>query len=150
MVSIGLDRSPVVASEEERSAAIAIERVLDRSDAHGFELVAPDGEHVNLSESVLRILRQAVRAMAEDHVVSIVPVHKQLTTQQAADLLGVSRPFLIRLLEEGQLPYSRTGTHRRIDFEKLMAYKKVRDVTRRQKLDELTRLSQEMGLYDID
>lgn len=150
MTSIGFDRSPVIASEDERAATIAIERFLSRNESCGSGLVGPDGEYIDLPESVFQVLRQAVRAMAEDHAVSIVPMHKQLTTQQAAELLGVSRPYLIRLLDEDQLPYSRTGTHRRIRFEDLMTYKRLRDITRRQKLDELTRLSEEMGLYDND
>ena len=77
-----------------------------------------------------------------------MPVHMELTTQEAADLLNVSRQYLVRLLEDGAMPFTKTGTHRRIRFGDLMAYKRARDATRRQGLKRLTRLSEELGLYD--
>jgi excisionase family DNA binding protein len=92
----------------------------------------PEGEEIETPESFFQVLRQVVHQMA----------------QEAADILHVSRPFLVKLLEEGQIPYFRTGTHRRIHFQDVMAYKVRRDAERREALDELTRLGQEMGLYD--
>jgi excisionase family DNA binding protein len=92
------------------------------------------------------LLDQVVRELLQGHAVGVVPLHKELTTQEAADLLGVSRPFLIGLLERGEVPYVTTGKHRRIRFSDLMEYKRRRDATRRQALDRLTELSQEYGL----
>jgi len=70
-----------------------------------------------------------------------------LTTEQAAGLLNVSRQYLCRLLDRGEIPYVRVGTHRRIPFEELMRYRERRDALRREKLRELVRLSEELGLY---
>jgi excisionase family DNA binding protein len=78
--------------------------------------------------------------------VNVMPDSAELTTQQAAEFLNVSRPYLIKLLESGQIPFRRVGTHRRIRFRDLRLYKSQDDLERRQ-ADELTQLSQELGLY---
>ena len=77
-----------------------------------------------------------------------MPIDRELTTQQAADLLNNSRPYLVKLLEQGESPYTKTGTHRRIRFSDLMNYKVRRDGQRAEALTELTQQSQELGLYD--
>ncbi|HEY7832450.1 MAG TPA: helix-turn-helix domain-containing protein [Ktedonobacterales bacterium] len=77
-----------------------------------------------------------------------MPLNKELTTQEAADLLNVSRPFLIKLLEQGGVPFAKTGSHRRIRFSDLMAYKHRRDADRQRALARLTQMSQEVGLYE--
>jgi excisionase family DNA binding protein len=79
--------------------------------------------------------------------VQIIPKDAELTTQQAADLLNVSRPYLISLLESGQIPYRKVGRHRRITFEALMDYKRHDDLKRRAAADDLAQLSQELGIY---
>jgi excisionase family DNA binding protein len=79
--------------------------------------------------------------------VQIIPDASELTTQQAADFLNVSRPYLIGLLEADEIPYRKVGTHRRIRFEDLREYRRRDDLKRRQAADELTRLSEELGLY---
>jgi excisionase family DNA binding protein len=70
-----------------------------------------------------------------------------MTTQQAADLLNVSRQYLVRLLDDGKLPYDRTGKHRRLKMEDVLAYKKQRDLERDNKLDEIAKLTEELGGY---
>ena len=84
--------------------------------------------------------------MAAGQGVSVVPAHAELTTQQAAELLNVSRPFLIGLLDAGDIEYRTVGKHRRIKAQSLMAYMSRDDQGRREAADELTRLNQEMGL----
>ena len=111
-------------------------------------LVGPDDEAIELPESAFVLLKDVVHQLAQGNAVAIVPVHMELTTQEAADLLNVSRQYLVRLLEDGAMPFTKTGTHRRIRFGDLMAYKRARDATRRQGLKRLTRLSEELGLYD--
>ena len=97
---------------------------------------------------LLKVLLQASEALARGLTVRVVAVDEELTTQQAADILGVSRPYLIRLLESGKIPFTKVGTHRRVRMTDLLAYKEQRDAERREALQELTRTSQELGLYD--
>jgi excisionase family DNA binding protein len=97
---------------------------------------------------VFHVLQQVIYHMIRGRAIFIVPEHKELTTQEAADILNVSRPYLIKLLEQNEMPFVKVGTHRRILFSELMNYKKLRDAERRRGLDEMARMSQEFGLYD--
>jgi len=80
------------------------------------------------------------------NAVRLIPHHAELTTGEAAELLNVSRPFVVRLLDEGQIPSHRVGTHRRVMFKDVMTHKAEHRRARRAALDELTRLDQELGL----
>jgi excisionase family DNA binding protein len=102
--------------------------------------------HAVLPRAAVQLLQAILREMAQGHAVTLIPVHAELTTQQAADLLNVSRPYLVSLLESGVIPYRKIGTRRRVLFEHLMAYKKAEDVKRMEALNELTRQAQEVGL----
>lgn len=93
-------------------------------------------------ELFLEILAQ----MASGNAVTIVPVHAELTTQQAAELLNVSRPHLISLLEAGKIPFRHVGSHRRLRFVDVVAFKDADDRRRKDLLDELTETAQEHGL----
>ena len=147
-----LERGPVAASDEEQSALSQLETVIEAAagseEVPGARIVGASGEAVEIPASVLQILRQSVYYLAHDQAVTVVPVGKDLTTQEAADILNVSRPYLIKLLEEGAIPFTMTGSHRRVPLADLLAYKQQRDAVRGEALDELTRLSQEMGVYD--
>ena len=94
------------------------------------------------------MLKEIVRNMQLGRAVVLIPENQQLTTQRAADLLGVSRPYLIKLLESGDLPYHKVGSHRRIYLKDLLAYQKRRDVERKAALDRIAREAFESGLYD--
>jgi len=103
-------------------------------------------QKLSLPASAIRLLLDLLTEMAAGNAVTLIPVHAQLTTQQAADVLNVSRPFLVNLLEEGKIPHVKVGTHRRILFEDLMRYKKSVDRERHKALDELVKQSETLGV----
>jgi excisionase family DNA binding protein len=101
---------------------------------------------VTLPAEAFRLLVEIVNEMANGNAVSIVPMHVEVTTQQAADFLNVSRPFFISLLDMGRPPFRKVGTHRRIRMADLLAYKQRDDEARRKVLDELAAIAQEDAL----
>ena len=106
-------------------------------------LVGSHGEEIEIPASVLQALKLVAEGMAAGLALSLVPHGKELTTQEAADLLHVSRPHLVKLLDDGTIPHHRVGTHRRVKIEDILAYLGERVERRRAELRELTRLSQE-------
>ncbi len=145
-----LDREPIAATEQERPNIAKVEDFFTRLDdgkPSRPRLVSSVGEEIELPESVFYILRQLVHDLAQGNSVTIVPIHKELTTQEAADILNVSRQYLVELLSAGNIPFTLVGTHRRIRFGELMDYKERRDTSRREGLSRLTKKSQKLGLY---
>ncbi|MBN4047626.1 helix-turn-helix domain-containing protein, partial [Acidimicrobiaceae bacterium AH-315-P05] len=114
-----------------------------------FDAAAP-GELVALSLSLptfaARILLDALTALSEGHAVRVAPVPAELTTQETADILGVSRPYLVKLLDDRKLPYRRVGNRRKVLLEDVLRYKRSDDRFRQGILDELTREAQSVGL----
>lgn len=104
------------------------------------------GGPVGLTSAVRDVLSRALPRLAEEGGVVVMGVGAELTPRQAAELLGVSRPFLVRLLKQGRIPSRTVGTHHRIAIEDVLAYKRKRDEERRRELDLLARESEEMGL----
>ena len=111
-------------------------------------MVGAGGERLELPNTVFRLLKDIVRNMQLGRAIVLIPENQQLTTQRAADLLGVSRPHLIKLLEAGELPYHKAGSHRRIYLKDLVAYQKRRDVERKAALDRIAKEAFESGLYE--
>jgi excisionase family DNA binding protein len=106
---------------------------------------SPEGTF-NLPVSALRLLVRILEEMARGNAVTLTPVHAELTTQEAADMLNISRPSLIQLLDEGKIEFRRVGTHRRVRFESLMEYKRQVDTERRKVLKQLAAYDQELGI----
>ncbi|WLG27619.1 helix-turn-helix domain-containing protein [Pseudomonas lurida] len=102
-----------------------------------------------LPTSALRLLVDILGQLAIGNAVKVVPVHAELTSQEAADLLNVSRPHLVKMLEEGAIPFTKTGRHRRIRFSDLMAFKQRRDEESQEAMEALANQAQELGMgYD--
>ena len=99
---------------------------------------------ITLTPGLSKLLLALLRHISNGNAVTLVPVGQQLTTQQAADILNVSRPFLIKLLEEGEIQYEKVGRHRRIKAEDLFAYKAERDGVRSQALEQLASLDAQL------
>lgn len=144
--------APVQPNESDISAAVdALPHVKGYLASHTdsvIRLVVADDpeETLVVPRGAVELLARVLAHMAAGEGVSVVPAHAELTTQQAADLLNVSRPFLIGLLDVGDVEYRRVGKHRRIKARSLMDYMARDDRQRREAADELTRLNQELGL----
>ena len=138
---------------EAQVAARALRRVKDFLARHpdGPDelevLVEGGGEALVIPRPALSMFAHILAQLAEGRGVSVVPSSAELTTQQAADILNVSRPYLIDLLERGEIPFRRVGRHRRIFVQDLLDYKRADDAKRRTAADDLSALSQELGLY---
>lgn len=140
---------PVRPAAEESALLDLLRQALEApgASASAARLLAAGGEPLELPESVYRVLVQTVRELADGNAVAVIPVQAELTTQEAADLLGVSRPYLIKLLEEGALPCTLTaGSHRRLRLADVLAYRRVRDRERRAALDEMSAEAERLGL----
>lgn len=144
---------PVAAPSEQHDEIAGFYRLLDRMTrtrrhgARACRIVGPKGESAPIPETVLCALERVAELLGRGDAITVVPVGKELTTQQAADILNVSRQYLVRLLDEGRLLCTRTGKHRRILVGDLLAFKQKRDRGRRKALDRLTQLSEEFGGY---
>jgi excisionase family DNA binding protein len=108
--------------------------------------VTDEPEELAVPREALILFARVLSHLAAGHGVAVLPVNTELTTQQAADLLNVSRPFLVRLLESGQIRYRMVGSHRRVDLHSLLEYKRTDDARMLRAANELTTLDEELGL----
>jgi excisionase family DNA binding protein len=132
---------------QESSRRLAQHLASRRRDVHlRVEKNDQEGEDIAIPKSALGLLANILAEMAKGNMVTLVPIHAELTTQQAADLLNVSRPYLIGLLEEGKIPFRLVGQHRRVRLDDLMTYRNQDDDARRRVADALTKDAQELGM----
>lgn len=143
--------TPVSAPREQQPQVGELSRLLhavnQKRRVPRCQLVGPGGDSTEVPESVFYVLEHIVEVLARGDAVTVVPVGKELTTQQAANLLNVSRQYLVRLLDQGAIPFRRTGKHRRLRIEDVLAYRDRRDGERKTALDELSQESEEAGGY---
>lgn len=148
--------TPVAVPPEQQAQVAALSKALEgmlhapKRRAPKCQLVGPKGESILLPETVFYVLERVVEVMARGDSITVVPVGREVTTQQAADLLNVSRQYLVRLLDEEQIPFRKTGKHRRLRIEDVLAFKEKRDKDRRAGLRELSQMTQEFGGYDSE
>lgn len=137
-------------SHQEQEQAKALRRHLEAltgSEHCHLRLQADSGdEALELPVSVVALLNRILAEMADGNAVTLVPVHAELTTSQAADLLNVSRPHLVKLLEAGAIEFTKVGSHRRIRAEAVLRYRENQQTSRRRALEELTAEAQRLGL----
>jgi excisionase family DNA binding protein len=142
------EHQAITATAEDRADLIKLENLLEdlEPETVTLQLVSPSGEAIALPQPVFNLLHQMVHELLQGNSVTITPIHKELTTQEAADILNVSRQYLVELLEAQTIPYTKVGTHRRIRFGDLMNYKTDRETKRRAGLSQMTKTSQKLGL----
>ena len=141
---------PTFPSDQDAILARAVSHALESADDTALRVqVAAAGREVttfDLPPSVARLLLDILKETAAGHAVSVVPLEAEITTQQAADLLNVSRPYLIRMIEKGTLPIRLVGNQRRLPLKDVLTYKADNRAKRLQTLEELAALDQELGL----
>ena len=138
--------NPREARLAQTSAQILSVKLGDCSDTVAICLADDERDTIELPSTAVRLLIDLLNEMAKGNAISLIPMHAELTTQQAADLLNVSRGFLIKLLDQGQIPCRLVGTHRRIRFNDLKTYDERSTQSRQKALDQLTKESQSLGM----
>ncbi len=132
-----------------RTASSKILPLVREQKPQTVHLTFVDGQvSIVLPIGSLEMINSILEAMAAGHGVMVFPQHAELTTMEAADILNVSRPYLIKLLEAGDIPYHKVGRHRRIRLEDVMQYKREIDLRREEILDQMVAEAEELGLYD--
>jgi excisionase family DNA binding protein len=105
-------------------------------------------DKIKIPIRALKLLGDILKAMSQGRPISIVPIATEVTTQKAAEILGCSRPHLVKLLEEGKIEYTKVGKHRRIKFEDVIKYKQQLKAAQKQHITDIMNFDEEIGLYD--
>ncbi|HYI93081.1 MAG TPA: helix-turn-helix domain-containing protein [Bryobacteraceae bacterium] len=143
---------PTLPSEREAILAKETSRILATrmpdTDPLELRILGRDvsEETLKLPSAAVKLLLRILEEMARGNAVTLIPLHAELTTQEAADMLNISRPTLIQLLNEAKIKFRRVGTHRRISFESLMEYKRVSRAKRQAAIDEFVSYNEELGI----
>jgi excisionase family DNA binding protein len=141
-----LEKPTTLPSKEDSALAQEASRVLATKQPSELKVRLDDGQELVLPRAATRLIAHLLTEMAQGNAVTIIPIHANLTTQEAADYLNVSRPHLVRLLEAEKMPYYKVGTHRRIKFQDLVAFKTASEKRRREIMEELAAQAQEEGM----
>jgi excisionase family DNA binding protein len=155
-MTMSLDRIELTDREASllKEASRMMGEALDRPHAGRIALVVEEADGTDVSRlevppETLRLLSQVLALMARRQTFTLYPVSSELTTKQAAEVLGVSRPYLIRVLESGGIPYRKLGRHRRVLTKDVLAYKETMQVSRKKALDEVVTASEDVDGYDL-
>lgn len=124
-----------------------IKRAAPRRGRPGYRLIRPDGKRVPLPDDMAKVVEEAANAVAAGNPVSLVSTEELLTTEDAAIILGVSRQYVVRLCDEGQLPAGRAGTHRRLRLADVLAFREAQRLRELDGLREIVRITEEAGGY---
>jgi excisionase family DNA binding protein len=140
-------------TKEEQQVALesynALDAVLKQISSQNPEIeIEETKERIKVPIQALRLLAKILHATAQGKPISIVPLAMEVTTQYAADFLGCSRPHLVKLLEEGVIPFTSVGRHRRVKFEDLQKYKKAMKASQKQLLIEMMKQDEDYNMYD--
>jgi excisionase family DNA binding protein len=132
-------------------AVRALAPLLQESEGKAREVtIRPEGslhgEAVTVPREAFELFMRILEQMALGNAVTLVPIHAELTTQEAANLMNVSRPYVVKLLDEGKIPFHKAGTHRRIRVEDLLAYMRQQEASQEEALRELAEEAQKLGL----
>jgi excisionase family DNA binding protein len=127
----------------------ALSQILERVHSTMTEIeIEETKEKLQIPSRALELLNEILRAMSQGKPISIVPVATEVTTQKAAEILGCSRPHLVKLLENGELDFIKVGSHRRIKFEDVVSYKQKMKAEQKRLLIEMMNSDEELGGYD--
>lgn len=147
MMESTLDRGGLlVPSESDSELAKTASRTLVRAKDQSVKVMLDDGKELALPKSVTELLVRILTELSNGNMVNIVPIHAELTTQEAASHLNVSRPYLIKLLESKKLPFHRVGSHRRVKFEDLKKFIAENEAMREAAMQEMADIDQELKL----
>ena len=140
-------------SKDEQKLAIesydALVSVIEQLRSENPEIeIEETQERIKIPLSALKFLGEILRAMSQGKPFSLVPIATEVTTQKAAEILGCSRPHIVKLLEGGQIEYTKVGKHRRVKFEDVMNYKKKMKKIQKQNIIDIMKSDEELGLYD--
>ena len=138
-------QEPIAVPEAEEPQVRALDRFLHRGRA---ALISASGEKVEFPDTLYEVLTRIVGMMSRGQAVTLVPDNQVVTTQRAATILGMSRPFFIKLLEAGVMAHHRIGNQRRVYLQDVLNYARKRDEERKAALDRLSRNAAETGLYE--
>ena len=141
-----VDDGTVVPSKDDVELAQQASRQLSRHKREQLTVRLEDGSELVLPKAAARLLTHLLTEMSQGNAITLIPLHAELTTKQAADFLNVSRPFLIKLLEERKLPHRKVGSHRRVLFTDLKRDKESFEKERQQVMDALAAQAEELDL----
>ncbi len=136
----------VPSAKDAELAAEASRALASKQSDDDLKVRLEDGRELTLPKAATRLLRHILTEMAQGNAVTLIPIHAELTTQEAADFLNVSRPHLVRLLEDNKIPYHKVGTHRRVRFRDLEGYRRAFEEQRRNAMVELAKQAQELEM----